>query len=643
MDTQQRSLLNFLRFFTAVVMVAIMYFAREVLVPLALAALFAFLLNPLVKFLCKWRLPRVVSVVIVTMLVFTALGLVSWMVGKELHHLANELPSYRHNIQERVAAVRSASEGGTISRLRQMVADISTSALDASAGRQSAVKPTPPVTPENNAPPQPQAPPPVEGGMASSILNSTLASLANGLGVAAVVILFVIFMLLRQQDISHRVVSLVGFSRLTTTTKAIDEIGERISKYLLMLATVNTLYGILLAIGLAFIGLPYVLLWGVLAALFRFIPYIGPWIVAVLPASLSLAVFDGWMQPLMVISLIVTLELVTNMILEPLLYGQSVGVSDLALLVAITFWTWLWGGIGLVLATPLTVCLVVLCKYIPSLAWVDVLMGEKQAPQLHLTSFQRLIAGDEDSFQTIVRDSVKERGVIETLDEIALPALVLTRRETVVGKLDVEEQQDAYEALQTTTYYLKECRDEEIEETEKEEAKAAEKAAEDKAEADEKAAKEGQLPTDARSDADLEAEVAEEEPNPATVTIVARALNGQADSQALEMLDILLPEHVTMKVSADQRLIGELVANLEESKPTLLVLSAMRPGSLTAAETLCRRLHHKLPNMKILVCRWGLPGQQVTSKSLKEAGASWVVSSLKEACNVIEEATVQKA
>ncbi|WP_038166798.1 AI-2E family transporter [Verrucomicrobium sp. BvORR106] len=643
MDAQQRSYLAFLRFFTALLLVAALYFAQEVLVPLALSALLAFMLNPLVKLLCRCRLPRTLSVVIVTMLVFTLMGCVFWMVGKELHHLANALPNYRHNIQERVSAVRNASEGGTIARLRSMVADISTSALDVSAGRQKAVSPSapasttpadqPPSPPDKTTPAPQPAPPPVEGGMASKILNGSLAFLANGLGVAAVVIVFVIFMLLRQEDISHRIVGLAGFSRLTTTSRAMDEIGGRISRYLLMLATVNSLYGVMLAIGLAFIGLPYVLLWGVLAALFRFIPYIGPWIVAVLPIGLSLAVFDGWTQPLMVAGLIIGLELLTNMVLEPLLYGHSVGVSDFALLVAITFWTWLWGGLGLVLATPLTVCIVVICKYIPSLAWVDVLMGEKQPPQAHLMAFRRLVAGDEDAFQSTIQESFEKNGVEATLDQVVLPALVLTRREAMLGKLDEEEQKEVIETIQATSQYLRECQAEAMDEARETEAAAA-------AEAEEKEKKENEENLENSDAVTPVAEVSTaDEPVPPPIPVFARALHGQVDALALEMLEILLPPQIELQVSADDRLIGELVENLNESRPALMIISAMRPGSIMAAETLCRRLHHKIPGLKLLVCRWGLPGQQSTAKSLKDAGATWVATTLEEARNVIVEAT----
>ena len=635
MDAQQRSYLAFLRFFTALLLVAALYFGQEVLVPLALSALLAFMLNPLVKLLCRCRLPRTGSVVIVTMLVFTLMGCVFWMVGKELHHLANALPNYRHNIQERVSAVRQASEGGTIARLRSLAADISTSALDVSAGRQKAAAPAstapadqPPSAPDSaaNPPPQP-APPPVEGGMASKILNGSLAFLANGLGVAAVVIVFVIFMLLRQEDISQRIVGLAGFSRLTTTSRAMDEIGDRISRYLLMLATVNSLYGIMLAIGLAFIGLPYMLLWGVLAALFRFIPYIGPWIVAVLPISLSLAVFDGWTQPLMVAGLIIGLELLTNMVLEPLLYGHSVGVSDFALLVAITFWTWLWGGLGLVLATPLTVCIVVICKYIPSLAWVDVLMGEKQPPQAHLMAFRRLVAGDEDAFQNTVQESLDQNGVEATLDQVLMPALVLTRREAMLGKLDEEEQRDVIDTIQTTSQYLRECQMEAATEAQEKEA------------AKDQGTEQPSL-TDGGGES-TESGIAgpAAEPPPAPVAVFARALHGEVDALALEMLEILLPPQVKLQVSADGRLVGELVENLNDSRPALMIISAMRPGSIMAAETLCRRLHHKIPGLKMLVCRWSLPGQQASDKSLKDAGATWVATTLAEARDVIVEAT----
>jgi len=424
--------------------------------------------------------------------------------------------------------------------------------------------------------------------------NMVVSTLADTLGMAAVVILFVVFMLLRLNDISQRVARLVGYGRLTLTTKAIDESGERISRYLLMQSTVNAIYGLVLGIGLSVIGLPYVLLWGVLAAVSRFIPYAGPWIVAILLFGLSLTIFDGWTKPMVVVAFIVVLELLTNMFLEPKLYGHSVGLSDFALLLAIAFWTSLWGGVWLVLATPLTVCIVVFCKHAPSLEWVDILMGENPLPQPHLSYYQYHLAGNEDAAQDLVELSLKKEGYEKTLEEIALPALALTRREEVLGKLDREESAEIYRSMRSAFQSLKE---------------SAESGA---------------------------AGATQAEEAPPALRVYGRALHGEADAQALEMLAAMLPGSIGMKVDEGPRLIGELVHELEMEKPTVFCISAMPLRARHDAKNLCLRVRGKLPDLKILVCRWGLPGQEHDPKPLREAGATWVVSSFKEAREVLE-------
>ena len=191
-----------------------------------------------------------------------------------------------------------------------------------------------------------------------------LPSLLEPLASAGLVLVLVIFMLLKHSDLRNRLIRLAGYSHLTTTTKALDEAGQRISRYLLMQSIINGSFGVAVGLGLFLIGVPYAMLWGFLAAVLRFVPYVGPAVSALLPSALSLAVFDGWVQPFLVIGLILLLELASNLVMEPWLYGQSAGVSEVALLVAIAFWTWLWGPIGLLLATPLTVCLSVLSRYI---------------------------------------------------------------------------------------------------------------------------------------------------------------------------------------------------------------------------------------------------------------------------------------
>lgn len=571
---------------TAILLIVVLRLGKEVIMPLALAALLAFMLSPLVRWSCRLGLNRTISVTVVTLLTFTVLTVVAWLLGQQVASLAGELPSYQQNINRRIASIQNLGEQGLIAKMRQFGEDLSDGVLSGSAPAPA---------------PAPRAPdPPKMEGLAAKALNGILTALAGGLGAAGVVVVFVIFMLLRQEDLSQRIVRLAGFNRLTTTTRALDEVGERVSHYLLMQGTVNGLYGLLLASGLALIGMPYVVLWGALAALFRYIPYIGPIIVAFLPVTFSLAIFDGWAQPLAVIGLIAVLELSTNMFLEPILYGRSTGVSDLSLLVAIAFWTWLWGGIGLVLATPMTVCLVVFCKYIPSLEWVDVLMGDKPAPQAHLTFYQQLLSEDGDVARHTIEESLEKQGVDATLESILIPALVLTRRETVLGKLLPEEQNGIHQSFDLCLQLVHEF-------------------------------KTANAPMPPAGGPDLPAP-----PTPPALAVFARALHGNADALALKLLAAGLPENITLDISSEPHLIGELVQELEEKKPDLLCLSAMPPDSEMAASGLCRRLHNRLPNLKILVCRWALPGQIIDTRPLREVGASWVVTSFEDARGVIQ-------
>jgi predicted PurR-regulated permease PerM len=585
MDTYNRTLSHFLKFVSALLVIATLYIGREVLIPLALAGLFTFLLNPLVKRLCRWGVPRVLSLGMVTMVCFSSLALVAWLLGGELAHLANDVPNHQQNIQRRMDSLHKIGETQLITRLRQMVGDVSKAKAPAAmpAAPAPSVPPVAPLASQFNG-----------ESVLMKAFNMVVSTLADALGMAAVVILFVVFMLLRLNDIGQRVARLVGYGRLTLTTKAIDESGDRISRYLLMQSTVNAIYGLVLGIGLTVIGLPYVLLWGVLAAISRFIPYAGSWIVATLLFGLSLAIFDGWTKPLVVVAFIITLELLTNMLLEPKLYGHSVGLSDFALLLAIAFWTSLWGGVGLVLATPLTVCSVVFCKHIPSLEWVDILMGENPLPQPHLSYYQYHLAGNEDAAQDLVEISLRKEGYEKTLEDIALPALALTRREEVLGKLDKDESTEIYRSMRSAFLSLKE---------------SAESGAVDAAQADEA---------------------------PQALRVYGRALHGEADAQALEMLAAILPGGIALKVDEGPRLIGELVNELELEKPAVFCISAMPLRARHDAKNLCLRVRSKLPDIKILVCRWRLPEQGQDPRPLREAGATWVVSSFKEAREVLE-------
>jgi hypothetical protein len=431
-------------------------------------------------------------------------------------------------------------------------------------------------------------------------LNGALGSAGEGLGNAATVIVFVIFMLLRQQELRNRLMRLAGFRHVTNVTRAMDETGGRVGRYLLMQAIINGLYGTTLAIGLYFIGLPYIVLWGVLAALFRFIPYVGPAVVALLPSALALAVFPDWQHPLMVMGFIALLELGTNMVLEPVLYGQSVGVSEFALLVAIVFWTWLWGGIGLIMATPLTVCFVVMAKHVPSLDWVDILMGENPKVKSYMIFYQRLLAGDEIEAGDFLRAELKKKSAIDVLDDTILPAIALAKRESSQERLSDPEEKDLHDSvLRVLTHALP---DEML-------VDAASPAA---------------FPAPADNGQEPPAPVPAAVPAPPRLLILGWPLDGPADEAALRCLSRHLPQGFDFEIVPGQRLTGELHAEIETRQPAALLISATPPGSHETARLQLRRLRRQFPRLRIYIGRWGVTDDIAKAAPLLEAGATGV-------------------
>lgn len=569
MEALQLQMAPLIRLATVFLTVAMLSMGREFFIPLALAALLAFLLKPVVSFFNhKLHFPRSLAVVTVTILSFSLLGSILWGLGVQLHELAKDLPGYRNTMHQRMLAFRQVGEGGVLERLQSLATEISNAPASQEREAFGVEKDEPPVFIEKST------------NRLQESAMSVVGHIADSLGMAAIVIVFVIFMLLRQQDVRNRVIHLVGYSRLTTTTRALDEAASRVSRYLLMQTLINSVYGILLALGFWAIGLPYMILWGAMAAILRFVPYIGPWIAAILPLALSLAVFDGWTQPLLVLTLITCLELLTNMILEPMLYGQSAGVSDLSLLVAIVFWTWVWGPVGLLLATPLTVCLVVFAKYIPELRFVEILMTEKSEVEPALLVYQRLLVGDIEEAEQFVRETAKEIGQEKTVDTVLLPAAVHARREMLAGRLTKEESNEILDTLAT-------------------------------------------LSSDAILDESL-APPHDVQPR----LVLCRSFDTSADAIALRWLTrTLAPGGIQWESIPNSALVSEVIAQVEELKPDLVCISAMPPGVSSTAQQLCKRLRHRFPELKILLARWGARRVENTS----ETGASWVVNTTEAA------------
>ena len=378
MNDTATSVKPWVTFAGCVLIVVVLYWAQAIFVPFALAILLTFVLTPPVSALER-GVGRVPAVLIVVTLVFTVLGLAGWVVVRQMDRLAQDLPAYRSNIRTKIADVRGAGKGGTVEKLQETIEDIKTDLGTPAPPTRTASRPVI-VT---------------SAGATGYTGFAWLGPLVSPLATAGFVLVMVIFMLLERRDLRDRLIGLVGHGRLAVTTRAFDEAGTRVSRQLLMQSLVNLLYGVAAGVGLYVLAVPYPVLWASLGGALRFIPYVGPVLGASAPILVSLAALDGWTGPLEVIALFVVLELFTNLVLETVLYAGAAGVSQVALLMSVAFWTWLWGPLGLLMATPLTVCLVVVGKHVPGLEFVGMLMADTPALAPEHAYYQRLLARDQ--------------------------------------------------------------------------------------------------------------------------------------------------------------------------------------------------------------------------------------------------------
>jgi hypothetical protein len=406
---------------------------------------------------------------------------------------------------------------------------------------------------------------------------------------SGLVIVLVIFMLIQRENLRNRLIRLVGYGRLTITTKALEEAAQRISRYLLMQSIINASFGIAVGIALHLFGLPYAFLWGFLAAVLRFIPYVGPIAAALLPSVLSMAVFPGWTWPLLVVATIIVLELINNMILEPLLYGESAGVSEVGLLIAVAFWTWLWGPIGLVLSTPLTVCVVVISKYMPQLDFIGILMSDEPVIEPSISYYQRLLAMDQDEAAEIVEEHLASHPKEQIFDDLLIPTLNYAKRDFAFDRMAESEQQFV---LQATRQIVEDL-----------DGSAPEKAS-----------------LDAPSTTKATPAVAKPEGDTPKVRIMGCPVRDEADELALLMLQQLLdPSHYELEIIADELLAAEIIDQIAEKKPALICLASLPPGGLAQTRYLCKRLRARFPDSKLIVGRWG--SRTDNSNVMTDAGA----------------------
>jgi predicted PurR-regulated permease PerM len=567
---------------TLLLVVAALYWARSVLLPLALAALFAFILTPAVMWLERHHFRRLPAVLVVTLLVFAAVIGLGYVLIVQVGQLADQLPQHTETIKAKINALRESS-GGTVSRLVGMVNEIAGSVREVGqAAESTGAKP-------------PEAAPAWWGGPDAHWLTGIAGSAAELLAAAVLVVVLAIFMLTKREDLRDRLIRLFGHGHLTATTRALDEAAQRISRYLFLLTVVNAAYGTVLFLGLYLLGVPYALLWGFLAASLRFIPYVGSWIGASFPILLSAATAPGWLQPLLVFGLVLVLELFIANVVEPILYGRSMGVSEVALLVSAAFWAWLWGPVGLVLSVPLTVCLAVLGKYVPQLKFFEILLRDEPVLAVPVRYYQRLLAHDDDEAGDMVEEYLRDHPWESVFDDVLLPALRLARRDGESGELGHDDREIVY---QTTREVLDDLvfRQQQI-------------------------SKLASVP------------VGEEPPERPPVPALAFPAHDEADELTLHMLAQLLgPSGCRLEVFSSRSLAAEVVRRACEQRPAFVVVAALPPGGLAQVRHLCKRLRAGCADLKVFVLRWGqTEGLERVREGLRQAGADGVFTTLGEA------------
>jgi predicted PurR-regulated permease PerM len=582
-----------------VVVIVGLYFGRQVLIPLALAGVLSFLLTPLVGLLQKCRLGRVPAVLVVLTLALALVSSLAWVVTGQLMEIVDQFPSYKSNVHKKIQSLR-VPDGGRLRNASNTVTELSNeiSAASQSAAENKATKSTRPI-------PVQVAQPPSNG---SQYLRAMIGPLTGVIETSAMVIVFTVFMMIKREDLRNRVIRLAGQGQLSIVTQALDDGSRRLSRYLLLQFVVNIIYGIVFGGAAFLIGIPHALLWGVIACLMRFIPYVGTPIAAAFPMALALAVFPGWRQVALIFTLFVVLELLISNVIEPWLYGAHTGISSLAILVAAVFWAMLWGPVGLILSTPLTVCLILMGRYVPQLDFLEVLLGDEPVLSVEAHFYQRLLALDQEEARTIAENYLKEKPIVSFYDSVLIPALTLAEQDR---RLNLLEAGTTSFVNQNTRELIEELGERSFQESsglEKEEKETQEKN--------------------------------EDDTNPmfSGLRVVCIPAADEADE-----LVALMAAQLFQRCQCDVRALPSapypiLSNDLNAYLPEVVVVSALAPFAVGQARSLCKRLRQRQPDLKILVGLWNFEGGAAKARERIESGvADAVVTNLQELMSVFVE------
>lgn len=572
---------------SVVITVAALYFGREVFLPIAVAVLLTFAIAPVVSWLKRLGVPRLAAVIASVAGAFAALSLFSFVVATQVSDLAQNIPAYQINILTKVRGLKeNGLGGGIISRLSGVIERIGQE-ID----RQEPQLPSAAEAPKRD-------PIPVEivsHEKPLEVLQNLIEPLISPLGSAGLVVIVVIFMLMEREDLRDRFIRLVGYGDLHRTTQALQDAGKRVGQYLLMQLVVNTIYAVPITVGLWVLGIPNALLWGLLALALRFVPYIGPIIGALLPLFLALAVAPGWSLLLWTAALFIVVELVTGNVVEPWLYGSHTGLSPLAIIVAAIFWTWLWGPIGLVLSTPLTVCLVVLGRHVPQFEFLDVLFGNEPVLEPHARLYQRLLAGDPDEATDHAEEMLEDKYLFEFYGKVAIPALLLGEQDRERGVMDDEQRRQLADSAMTLVANLDDSAQQEAEEEEDREAAAAGDEA--------SAGKAVEEPQGKGEEADGEVEV--DLPEGSGIAVLCAGGRGELDDAAAAMLAQVLEVQGAQATRASfAELEPSAIRRLDLGAIDNVVVGFLNRQSTRHARFMVRRLKRIKPKLRVGIVFW---------------------------------------
>ena len=566
----------------AAIVVATLYFAREMLIPIVLAVLLSFVLAPVVRALGRIYVPRVAAVLLVVLLGFGVILGIGAVMGRQASTLAANLPAYKATVSEKLQGLHDS--GGLLDRLTGVVHELGAPAAPAEGPPGDAPKAddarntvSRAATALGATDPSRPAPIPVEirspDPTALELVQRLAEPLLAPLATFAIVVILVIFILLYREDLRDRMIRLAGARDLHRTLEAMDDAAYRLSRYFLAQVGLNAGFGVFIGIGLWLIGIPNAPLWGAFAGVMRFVPFIGAYIAAAFPMALALAVDPGWSSVIWVFALFAVSEPLMGHGLEPLLFGHSTGLSPVAIIGAAAFWTWLWGSVGLLLAVPLTVCLVVLGRHVERLEFLEVMLGDQPPLDPEEAFYQRAISGDVDALAEQADAALRTQRLPDYLDSIAVPALLVAQADAAHGTLSTERQERMEKSVVTLF--------EDIEEADEATAAKAAKAAPD----DEK-----------RGDAVEEATVPESWR--ASGSILCLAGRGPFDSLLATMLGQALTRRgFGVQVAGQGTETG--------TSPRLVCLCFIEGGASAAtARYTLRRVRRRLPSVPAMALAW---------------------------------------